>query len=175
MAKEKKQLTPTQQKKKYKAISLTCKFGQWGCLIAPFVTIGLINFNDYFVEYDGWKVSIAGILAAFVMGVVVFTVVNQKIKNSYGVLIIKVAIITAILFLLERLVYDLKYIMAFTLIGLFGALALEKTSEKLDDKADKIQEGIESAEKRMTEEAYLEEVKEKEEKKTIKIKVRKDE
>ena len=175
MAKEKKPLTPTQQKKKLKAISFACKFGQWGSLIAPFVTIGIVNFNDYFVEYDGWKVSIAGILAAFVMGVVVFTIVNQKIKNSYGVLIIKVAIITAILFLIERLVYDLKYIMLFTLIGIFGALALEKTSEKLDNKAGKIQEGIESAEKRMTEEAYLDEVKEKEEKKTIKIKVRKDE
>ena len=175
MAKEKKPLTPTQQKKKLKAISFACKFGQWGSLIAPFITIGIVNFNDYFIEYEGWKVSIAGILAAFVMGVVVFTIVNQKIKNSYGVLIIKVAIITAILFLIERLVYDLKYIMLFTLIGIFGALALEKTSEKLDNKAGKIQEGIESAEKRMTEEAYLDEVKEKEEKKTIKIKVRKDE
>lgn len=174
MAKEKKPLTPTQEKKKLKAISFACKFGQWGSLIAPFVTIGIVNFNDYFVEYDGWKVSIAGILAAFVMGVVVFTIVNQKIKNSYGVLIIKVAIITAILFLIERLVYDLKYIMLFTLLGIFGALALEKTSEKLDKKADKVQKGIESAEEQMTREAYLDEVKEKEEKKTIKVKVRKD-
>ena len=65
--------------------------------------------------------------------------------------------------------------MLFTLLGLFGALALEKESENLQNKANKVQEGIESAEKRMTEEAYLEEVKEKEEKKTIKIKVRKDE
>lgn len=114
-------------------------------------------------------------MAAFVMGVTVFSIVNQKIKNSYGPLIIKVAIITAILFLIEKLVYDLKYIMLFTLIGLFGALALEKTSEKLEAKAEKIQKGIDSAEEQMTREAYIQEVTEKEEKKTVKVKIKKEE
>lgn len=112
-------------------------------------------------------------MAAFVMGTIVFTIVNKKIKNSYGPLIIRVAIITAILFLIEKLVYDLKYIMLFTLLGLFGALALEKTSENLETKADKIQEAIDDGEKERTKNAYLEEVKEKEEKKTVKIKVKK--
>ena len=90
MAKEKKKLTPTQQKRRYKALSQVCNWGQWVSLIAPFITIGLVNFNDYFVEYDGWKISIAGVLAAFVMGVIVFTIVNKKIKNSYGPIIIRV-------------------------------------------------------------------------------------
>lgn len=149
-----------------------CDWGQWVSLIAPFITIGLVNFDDYFIQYDGWKVSIAGIMAAFVMGITVFTIVNKKIQNSYGPLIIKVAIFTACLFLIDKIVYDLKYIMLFTLAGLFGALALEKTSEHLDKKANEIQKGIDSAEEEMIKEAYIEEKQEKETKK-VKVKVRK--
>lgn len=174
MAKEKKKLTPTQQKKRYNNLSKVCNIGQWGSLIAPFVTIALVNYKDYFIEYDGVKMSIAAVLAAFVMGVIVFTIVNKKIQNTYGPLIIKVAIFTAILFLIDGIVQDLKFIMIFTLIGLFGALALEKTSESLEKKADKIQKGIDKAEEQITSDAYIKEVNEKEEKKTIKIKVRKD-
>ena len=149
-----------------------CDWGQWVSLIAPFITIGLVNFDEYFIQYDGWKVSIAAIMAAFVMGVTVFTIVNKKIQNSYGPLIIKIAIFTAILFIAEKIIYDLKYIMLFTLIALFGALALEKESEHLEAKAKKVQEGIEEAEKQMTKDAYIEEKKQAEEKK-IKIKIKK--
>lgn len=114
-------------------------------------------------------------LAAFVMGVTVFSIVNQKIKNSYGPLIIKIAIFTACLFLIDKIVYDLKYIMLFTLVGLFGALGLEKASDNLEAKAEKIQKGIDSAEEQMTREAYIQEVNEKEEKKTVKVKIKKEE
>ena len=169
MAKEKKALTPTQQEKKYKNLSRACNVGQFVSLIAPFVTIGLANFGDYFIEYEGWKISIAGVMAAFVMGITVFTIVNKKIQNSYGPLIIKIAILTAILFLIDRIVYDLKFILLATLVGLFGALALEKTGEKLEAKAEKIHKGIESAEEQITREAYIQEKEEKEEKKKIKI------
>ena len=174
MAKEKKPLTPTQQKKRYKTLAQVCNWGQWVSLIAPFVTIGLVNFNDYFVEYEGWKISLAAILAAFVMGVIVFTIVNKKIQNSYGPLIIKVAIFTAILFLAEKVIYDLKYIMAFTLLALFGALALEKESENLEKKAEKIQKSIDAGDEELTKNAYLEELKDKEEKKKVKVKIKKE-
>ena len=85
---------------------------------------------------------------------------------------LKIAIFTAILFIAEKIIYDLKYIMLFTLIALFGALALEKESEHLEAKAKKVQEGIEEAEKQMTKDAYIEEKKQAEEKK-IKIKIKK--
>lgn len=155
--KPKKPKTPTQLKRRYKILSKTCLGGQFLSLIAPFVTIGLVNFNDYFVQYDGWKVSIAGIMAAFVMGIIVFTVANKKIHNSYGSMIIKLAIFTACLFLIDEIIYDLKFIMLFTIVGLFGALALEKEGEHLENKAEKIQRGIDAAEEQMTKDAYIEE------------------
>lgn len=173
--KPKKSLTPTQQKRRYKTLSKACLFGQFGSLVAPFITIGLIKFNDYFVEYDGWKISIAGVMAAFVMGIIVLTVTNKKIKNSYGTIIICIAIITACLFLIERIIYDLKFILIGALVGLCGALGLEKEGENLENKAEKIQKGIESAEEQITRDAYLEEQEERNDKRTIKVKVRKDE
>ena len=113
-------------------------------------------------------------MAAFVMGITVFTIVSKKIQNSYGPLIIKIAIFTAALFLIDKIVYDLKYIMLFTLIGLFGALALEKTSEKLEAKADKIQKSIDAGDEERIKNEYLKEIQEREEKRTIKIKKKKE-
>lgn len=173
MAKEKKALTPEQEERRYKNLAKICNVGQFASLIAPFVTIGLINFGEYFTEYDGWKISIAGIMAAFVMGITVFTIVNKKIQNSYGPLILKVAIITAILFLIDKIVYDLKFIFLATLIGLFGALALEKESEKLTKKAEKKRKGIEAAEEEVDKNAHLKVIREKEEKRKIRIVKRK--
>lgn len=173
MAKEKKALTPEQEERRYKALAKLCNAGQFASLIAPFVTIGLVNFGEYFETYDGWKISIAGIMAAFIMGVVVFTVVNKKIQNSYGPLIIRVAILTAILFLIDKIVYDLKFILLFTLFGLFGALALEKTSESLTKKAEKKRKGIEAAEEEVDKNAHLEVIHEREEKRKIRIVKRK--
>ena len=46
MAKEKKELTPTQQKKKYKRISLACFLGQFASVAAPFLVIGIVNLRN---------------------------------------------------------------------------------------------------------------------------------
>ena len=113
MAKEKKALTPQEEEKKFKRIAKLCNLGQFASLITPFVAIGFANFGDYFVQYDGWKITVAGILAAFMMGITVFTVVNKKVQNSYGPLIIKLALLTAILFLIDKIVSDLKFICLF--------------------------------------------------------------
>lgn len=171
MAKEKKALTPQEEEKKFKRIAKLCNLGQFVSLITPFVAIGFANFGDYFVQYDGWKITVAGVMAAFVMGITVFTVVNKKVQNSYGPLIIKLALITAILFLIDKIIYDLKFILLFTLFGAIGALALEKTSEKYNAKAEKKRKGIEAAEEQIDKEAHLQALQEQEEKKKVRIKI----
>lgn len=174
MAKEKKELTPTQQKKKYKRISNACFLGQFASVAAPFITIGIVNFNEYFVEYDGVKMSIASVIAAVIMGLAIWLVSKKKLDNSYIVLIIGWAAITGIFYLIGEVINDIKYIMSFGLIGLVGALVLDKGAEKAEDKAEEIQRGIDAAKEQMTKEAYIDEVKQAEEKKKIKVKVRKD-
>ena len=172
--KEKKNLTPTQLQKKYKRISRACFVGQFASVIAPFVTIGIVNFNDYFVLYDGRKMSAACIMAAAVMGIAVWLTAKKKFTNSYITLIVGWAAVDAIFFLLGQAINDIAFIMLFGLIGLLGAAGLDVASAKADAKAEEIQKGIDSAKEQMTREAYIEETQEAEQKKKIKVKVRKD-
>lgn len=172
MAKEKKKKTPTQKKKTLKAWSRTCFAGEFLSVVAPFVAIGIVNYDKYFIQYDGTKISIGFALAMCVMGVATWLVSKKKFTNSFITLIIGWAMITGILFLIKELLQDLCYIMLFGLIGILGAYGLDLTKEKLDKDADDIQKGIDIAEQEMTRDAYKEEIKEKEEKK-VKVKVKK--
>lgn len=173
--KPKKTKTPTQIKRKYKVISKCCFIGQFLSVAAPFVTIGIVNFEEYFVEYNGTKMSIAAILAAAIMGLAVWLVSKKKFTNSYISLIIGWATITVIFFLLGQIINDIAYIMLFGLIGLLGAQGLDIASAKAEEKANKIQKGIDLAQEQLVKEAYLKEQEEKEEKKTIKVRVKKEE
>lgn len=171
---ESKNLTPTQQKKKYQKIKWACFGGEFLSIIAPFVTIGLINFNEYFIEYDGVKMSIACFLALALMGMAVWLVSKKKFSNSFVSLIIGWATVDFIFFMLGRIINDIASIMFFGLIGLLGAYGLDIASNVADKKMKKIIEGIEEANKEITKESYKEELKEKEEKRTVKIRIKKD-
>lgn len=166
--------TPTQLKKKYKTISNWCFAGQFASVIAPFVVIGIVNFNDYFVEYDGVKMSIGCVLAAAVMGLAVWLTSKKKFTNSYITLIVGWGAITAIFFLIGQAINDISYIMLFGLIGILGAGGLDVVSAKYEKKAEQIQKGIDAAEEEIVKDAYIQEKREKEQKRTIKVKVRKD-
>lgn len=176
MAKKEKQAkTPSQLKKKYKRISTACFLGQFGSVAAPFITIGIVNFNKYFVEYDGTKMSIAAVMAAVLMGLAVWLTAKKKFTNSYITLIVGWAAVTGIFFLLGNLITDMAYIMLFGLIGILGAQGLDIASAKADAKAEEIQKGIDAAKEEMTKNAYIEETQNKEkEKRKVKVKVRKD-
>ena len=171
MAEEKKPKTPTQKKKTYKRISRACFVGQFLSVAAPFVTIGIVNYDKYFVEYNGTKMSIAAIMSAAVMGLAIWLVAKKKFTNSYVTLLIGWVVIDANFFLLGQIINDIAYIMLFGFIGLLGAFGLDIASAKLDEAANKIQKGIDSAEEQLTREAYIEE-KQESEKKKIKVKVK---
>lgn len=118
--------------------------------------------------------SAACIMAAAVMGIAVWLTAKKKFTNSYITLIVGWAAVDAIFFLLGQAINDIAYIMLFGLIGLLGAAGLDVASAKADAKAQEIQKGIDSAKEQMTREAYIEETQEVEQKKKIKVKVRKD-
>ena len=117
--------------------------------------------------------SIASVIAAVIMGLAVWLVAKKKLDNSYIVLIVGWAAATGILYLIDEIVYDMKYIMTFGLIGLVGALVLEKGQEKAEGKEEEVQKGINAAKEQMTKEAYIDEVKQAEEKKKVKLKIKK--
>ena len=154
----KKELTPKQIKKKYKRIGIACFVGEFFAIAAPFIGVGLANYREYFVEYDGTKMSLAAALSFITMGVAIWLVSKRKFENSFVALIIGWVVVDGILFLLGKVINDLAFIMLYGLIGLLGAYGLDIASKAAGKKADKYSEAMELAEKEMIAEAHKAEV-----------------
>ena len=167
---------PTYQKKKYTRMSRLFFVGEFISVFTPFIIVGLVNFDKYFTSVNGTRVSIAFVLSAAIMGLATWLVAEKKFENSFITLIIGWATIDGIFFLLGELISDIAVIMLFGLIGILGAFGLDIASKSAKEKANKIQEAINQAEKDNLVEAYKEELIEKEENKKeskkIKIKVK---
>ena len=143
MAKKK---TPTEnQRDKYKRWSKVCFGGEFVSVFTPFFTIGIVNYEKYFIQYDGTKISIGFALAMVVMGIATFLVAKKNFTQSFVTLLIGWGACTGILFLIKELLTDLCYIMLFGWLGIFGAYGLDVGKKKLKDKADTIQKRIDIA------------------------------
>lgn len=168
--KDKKSLTPTQKKKHYKRIKRACFVGEFASVITPFMIIGIVNYNKYFVEYDGTKMSIACVLAAAIMGLALWLVASKKFTNSFITLIIGWATVDLIFWLLGQIITDIATIMLFGLIGIIGAYGLDIGSAAADKKAKFIDDAMKQAESEITKEEYKEEV---EQKQKVKVRIKK--
>lgn len=170
--KEKKKLTPSQKYKRLKATQYICFGGEFISVITPFIIMGIVNFDEYFVEYNGTRVSIAFILALSLMGIAVWLVSKRKFENSFITLIVGWLAITVIFFLLGKIITDISWIMLYGLIGILGAYGLDIASAKASESAKKIKDGMELANQEEIKEEYKAEKIEKEEKK-VRVKVKK--
>ena len=160
--------TPKDQQRKYKRISRLCFGGEFLSVMTPFVTMALANYREYFVEYDGVKMSLACVIALAVMGVAIFLVSKKKFDNSFITLVVGWAVVDGIFFLMGRIINDIAYIMLFGLIGLLGAMGLDFASKKAAAKAQAYTDGIKAAEQAMIAEAHKAYIEEKK----IKVKIK---
>lgn len=182
--KERKPLTPTQRLRAFTIAKWTCFGGEFVSAIMPYVIIGLVNFNDYFVEYNGVKMSIAAVMTFALMGFVLFILTSKKIKDFYIPMVVIMATLTFIFFMLGQIITEVAYIMLAGTFGICGSFGLEIASRKFDKKAKSIKEAIEEANKELTKQEYIdeqiekgklveEETTENTEKKTVKVRVKK--
>ena len=165
----KKNLTPTQQVKKYKRISRATFGAEFLSIIAPFLAVGIANWNKYFYEYNGTKISVAAVLAFGIMGMAIWMVAKKKLENAYVALLIGWGVFVAIAWLTKEIANDIFMISFCGWFGLAGAFGLDLGSKKALKKANEIQEGIELGKKEMTKNAYIEEVTESKSKKGSKV------
>ena len=170
--KEKKTLTPTNQKKRLTRISRGLFAGEFLSVITPFAIIGGVNYNEYFVEYDGTRMSIACMLAFALMGIAVWLVSKKKFENSFISLIIGWYAVAFIFFLLGKIVNDIAVIMFIGGSGIVGAYGLDLANKKVNKKINELKDAMKAAENEITKEAYKEELKEAEEKKKVRIRVK---
>ena len=167
-----KKKTVKSQKNKYAAIEYGCFLGEFVSMASPFVAIGIANYDKYFVQYDGMKMSISFFMAMAVMGMAIFLINKKKFENSYVTLLIGWAVVAFIFQMLGQMILDLATIMWFGLIGLVGASGLEIVSKRAKSKKESIKEAIKQAEKENMVQQYKDEKAEKEAKK-VKIKIKK--
>ena len=56
--KPKKPLTASQEKRKYRALQYTLFGSEFISIFSPYIVIGAVNFDEYFVHNpEGWKVA----------------------------------------------------------------------------------------------------------------------
>lgn len=84
---------------------------QYLSMAAPYIAIGIINYDEYFVDYNGVKVSISFIMAMVVMGLTIYGTTNDKFKDTTWSLMIKFLILSFICFMLGSLISDLAMIL----------------------------------------------------------------
>lgn len=137
---KKKTLTELQKKNKYSRISKMTYLLQYLSMAAPYIAIGIINYDEYFVDYNGVKVSISFIMAMVVMGLTIYGTTNDKFKDTTWSLMIKFLILSFICFMLGSLISDLAMILLCGAIGLAGTGTLNKVSKTYKAKADLIKE-----------------------------------
>lgn len=169
----KKQKTVKQQKKTYKRLGHLCFVSEFGSVFAPFIAIGIVNYEKYFIQYNGTKISIGFALAMVIMGIATWLVAKKEFKQSFITLLVAWAMVTGILFLIKEILNDICYIMLFGWLGLVGAYGLDLGKKALYKKADRIDAQIKAAEDENTKEQYKQEFAKEQEAKKIKVKIKK--
>ena len=147
---EKKPLTATQKKNKYRALQYVTFGSEFLSIITPFIAMGIVNHEEWFYQEDGWKIGLGGSLALALMGIAVFLVSkkkeeNNKITNGYISLIVGWFAVAFIFMLLADIMSQMSMIMLFGGIGLCGAFGLDIASKDFKAKADAYKDVIKKA------------------------------
>lgn len=161
----KKQLSAKQKQNKYRALQYSTFVGEFVSIILPFVIMGAVNYEDWFVSESGWKVGLGGTLALALLGIAVLLVTkkkeDEKITSGYIALIIGWFAVAFIFVLLASIIEQIAMIMFFGGIGILGAFGLDMTSKNFKAKADMYKGSIQRAQDKALEEQAMEEMKRK--------------
>lgn len=158
---EKKPLTLTQKKNKYRALQYTTFVGKYIALLTPFIVMGIVNAEDWFYTDGGWKVGLGGTLALALLGIITALVTNDDAKRNESMSKISLLLgwiaATFVVILLEDILNQIATIMIFGSIGLFAAVGIDFASKDFKNKADKYKATIEKGKEKMLEEQFIEE------------------
>lgn len=134
MAKRKKfnELNSAEQYTRLRRQGYTFTALKWLSILSPYVVIGTINFNEYFVQSNGVKMSLGCILALIVAGISIKneTKENKKINGIVGW-----AVAFALIFFFQSILQDLLLIVGAGLVGQIIGAGWELGAETQLEKA----------------------------------------
>lgn len=134
MAKRKKlkDLSPAEAYTRLRNQGYTCKAMKWFSILSPYLIIGIVNFEDYFVEADGIKMSLGCVLA---MIVAVISIANETKENKKINGIVGWTVAFALIFFFQAILQDLLLIVGCGFVGQLVGAGFELGSEMQLEKA----------------------------------------
>lgn len=138
--KNKKQLTTKQKQTRARTLQWTF----FGCevlsILAPFIALGIVNYEQWFTSEEGWKVGLGGALALGLLGIALWLFTkkkeNKELTNGWITTIIGWFAITFIFYLIGSIIDQLSTIMFFGGLGLLAGAGFDFASVKQKEKAD---------------------------------------
>ena len=138
--KVKKPLTATQKMRKYRAIQYTALGGEFVSVMLPYIVLGAINFNEWFVGEQGWKVGLGGSIALALMGLAVWLTTkkkeNKELTSGWITFIIAWFAVAFVFQLLGSIIDQIATIMFVGGAGILGAFGLDEVSISYKKKAN---------------------------------------
>ena len=167
-------MTVEELKKKYRRWQYGTFFAEFISLIAPYIVLGAINFEDWFMQESGWKVGLGGVLG-MALAAIALLLVNKKqsddMKREAGqnpstavvsyewiVLILGWIMAIVIIFLIETILHQIVQIMIGGLIGILGACGFDIAHVELKKRANKLSDDIEQAKRELSREQAKQEI-----------------
>lgn len=126
------ELNAVEKYKRLRGGSTACFVGKWVSILSPYLIIGIVNFEDYFTEANGIKMSMGCTLAMIVAGIAIFneSKENKKINGLVGW-----AVAFALCYLLSSILQDLVLIVGCGLAGQIVGAGFELGAKNLKTKA----------------------------------------
>ena len=170
MAKEKKQLTTKQQKRRYKTYQYLFLGGEYISALVPYGIMAIVNADEWFVlNPEPWKIGLGGSIGLVLIALTMFLLTkkheNPNLTNGMIALVILWYTITFVFFLLAQINMEIYKIMAYGGLGLITALGLDIGSRYFRKKADGLDKAMKQAETNLQTEQATKEILEKENKK----------
>ena len=134
MAKKKKrELTSAEKYVKCRNSGYVCLGMKWLSILSPYIVIGAINFDEYFQETSGVKMSLGCILALIVAGI---SVANETKENKKVSGLVGWAIAFALIYFFQSILQDLLLIVGCGFVGQLVGAAFELGAESKLEKAE---------------------------------------
>jgi hypothetical protein len=138
--KVKKPLTATQKMRKYRAIQYVALGGEFVSVVLPYIILGAVNFNEWFVCEQGWKVGLGGSIALTLMGLAVWLTTkkkeNKELTSGWITFIIAWFAVAFVFQLLGSIIDQIASIMFVGGVGIVGAFGLDEVSIVYKKKAN---------------------------------------
>ena len=168
----KKNLTTKQKIRKYRAIQYSTFAGQYVAIATPYVVLGIVNWDKWFISNpEGWKVGIGGGIALALISVITLIVTNAKKEdmkiNMYIPLVLGWLMGATIMHLLGSIILEISEIMYITSTGLIGALGIDIASNNAKAKKEHYIKARDSANEELDKEQARYEIVEENKKKNI--------